>query len=532
MRGRARSGADRERAPWLDLQLRLVDEETGDTIARFGGKWDREARAYTGLAEKSRTISLHPGQIDAAYWFCDWLDAWLRGEPPPGGRKIFDLIFSGGRRGGKSAEMFTLGVAFALAVPGVIVCVVTPSDAFYAEPIKYLETIMPPEWYTSLGAPHWTYYLANGSQIVIRSGQTAKRQKQGQIDLYLINEGQAVPTQSYTTLSAGVVDSGGLIITAANPPDVGDPGEWVTDVVVGAERGDLVHAKHFHFDPLDNPHIDQEALAALAAKMDPHTFDVQVRGMFLNRPDTVLHTWSRADNEKTMPQLGDCTRQFTKQFEGREYSEIISVDVQNFPWIAGVRMRAFRNPLAPDDMSQAFLWGVGESFLGFGDEIDTARDFKKQGVNPRDVLTIMDASCDWQQAERDNEKQRSEFRGKGSMDMFRAEGFLHVVPPDTRMKSNPDIIDRVRAALARIGSKAGTRYVFLDPAKCPRTVESIRKWKSGPSGIPARRSKHAHGGDALTYAIWRFFPRRTEKNKVDIEAIKRFGGSSRMKGFR
>lgn len=513
------------------MQLDLVDEETGELLGRFGGTWQREFKTYLpDDAPTSRVIKLHPGQIDAALWFVEWLRHYVEGTVPPDG-KVFDVMLAGGRRAGKSAFMFTAGVCFALAVPGVTVCIVTPSDAFYAEPIAYLESIMPKSWYTSLGSPHWTYYLANGSQIVIRSGQTARRQKQGKVDLYLINEGQAVPTQSYTTLSAGVVDSGGLIITAANPPDVGDPGEWVTDVAIGAQRGDLPFARYYFFDPLLNPHIDQDALAALAHKMDEHTFNVQVRGMFLNRPDTVLHTWNRKENEQPVPALGDCTEAFTKHYEGVPSRDMISVDVQQYPWIAGIRLRAFRNPLTPDDLSTAYLWGVGESFLDHGDEIEVAKDFKAQGVPPRDTLAIMDASCDWQQAERDQEKQRPEFKGRGSMDMFRAEGFRHVVPPDRNMKGNPDIKDRCRAANARIGTKAGLRYVFVDPRKCPRTVESIRKWKTMPSGEPARRSKHAHGGDALTYAIWRFFPRRTDKTSVDIQSIRRFGGHTRLKGF-
>lgn len=499
-------------------------------IGTFGGRWDRELKDYVGDAPMSRVVRLHPGQLDGADWFCEWLRGYLRGDTPSS-EKVFDVVFAGGRRAGKSALMFTLGVAFALAVPGSTVCVVTPSDAFYSEPIAYLESIMPEGWYVSLGAPHWSYFLANGSQIVIRSGQTAKRQKQGKVDLYLINEGQAVPTQSYTTLSAGVVDSGGLIITAANPPDIGDPGDWVTDVAIGADRGDLIHARYFFFDPLLNPHVDQDALRALADKMDQHTFDVQVRGMFLNRPDTVLHAWSRKDNEQPMPALGDCTEAFVAHFEGRPLREIIGVDPQKFPWVAGLGFRAFRNPLAPDSMDHAFLWCIRESFIEKGDEVDCARDFKAQGVEPSSSLVVMDASGEWQQGERTKEKQRPSYRGKGSFDMFRGEGFTNIVKPDPDMEGNPDVADRVRGANARIGTKAGQRFVFVDPKRCPKMVESIKHWRTRPSGMPSRSSKHAHGGDVLTYVVWRFFPRRVEKNKVDVQTIKRFAGRDRMRGF-
>ena len=74
--------------------------------------------------------------------------------------------------------------------------------------------------------------------------------------------------------------------------------------------------------------------------------------------------------------------------------------------------------------------------------------------------------------------------------------------------------------------------MFLDPKLCPRSIESIRKWKTRPNGMPSRSAKWAHAGDAITYAVWRFFPRRGETNKVEtIPMQKRFEGRDRLKGF-
>lgn len=476
-------------------------------------------------------MRLHPGQLEAAEWFDEWLDGHLSGNVPKAER-VFDCAFTGGRRGGKSALAFTLGVAYALACPGSIVWVVAPSDAYYGEPMEYLESIMPTEWYSSLGWPHWTYFLPNGSTIVLRSGHTPRRLKQGRCDFAVINEGQAVPTQSYDTLSASIVDGGGLVLTAANPPDIGDPGEWVADLVGGVESGALNHAVHFFFDPLNNPHIDQTALAALAEKYDEHTFNVQVRGMYLLPPDSVLHAWDRRANEMPAPELPglDITRAFTKHYEGTAYDDIVGVDVQNFPWIAAVRTRVYENPKARGDLERSLLWGVGEVFVEQGDEVECAQQLKEAGCHPDRTLIIADASCDWQQQQRDETKQRPNYKGKGSMDMFRGEGFRHVVPPDPDMRDNPAIADRVRAANARIGPKHGPRLVFVDAARCPKTVTSIRKWRA-KNGRPSRNSKHAHAGDAFTYIIWRFFPRRTDRGTVDVQAIKRFAGVGRMKGF-
>jgi hypothetical protein len=517
-------------ADCLELQLDLRDEETGELLLRFGGLWNTRFREYVGDARRSHVINLHAGQRESALWFQRWMSGHFLGDAP---ERIFDACCYGGRRGGKTAFAMSCAVGYALACPGSIVWIVTPSDAYYNEPIDYLESIMPRGWYTMLGWPHWTFFLANGSTIIMRSGHTPRRLKQGRCDFVVINEGQAVPCQSYDTLSASIVDVGGLIMTAANPPDVGDPGTWVADLVAGADNGERQHARAFFFDPLNNPHIDHAALEALAEKYDEHTFNVQVRGMMLLPPDSVLHSWDRRENEQPAPELpdADCTREFTRFHEGRPLDDIVGIDVQNFPWIAAVRCRVFRNPKHPQDLSKALLWGVGEAYVEQGDEVDCARILKADGCLYDRTLMITDASCEWQQQQREETKQRPQYRGKGSMDMFRGEGYRNVVPPDPDMNANPHIIDRIRAANARIGTKSRERYVFMDPRRCPKTTTSIRKWRTVKSGMPSRNSRFAHGGDAITYIIWRFFPRRAERANVEVQTIKRFAGRDRVKGF-
>lgn len=515
----------------VDLQLDFVDERDGSLIGRFGGRWDRSLNDYVGDAPVSRKMRLHPGQLAAARWFEGWIDSWLSGEIADEDR-CFDCVLSGGRRSGKSTFGFIAVVAFACAVPGSVVWVVTPSDAFFGEPIAYLRTIMPRGWYEDLGAPHWTFFLPNGSTIVLRSGHTPRRLKQGRCDLAFINEGQAVPTASYKTLSASIIDGGGLVLTAANPPDIGDPGEWVSDLVAGVESGELHFAEHFFFDPEVNPHIDQVALRAIREKMDPHTYDVQIRGKFLSPPDSVLHAWDRLTNEAPVPDIGrDITAAFTKHHEGRAFDDVVGVDVQNFPWIAAVRCRLYEDPAAPG-IEDALLWVVGEAYVEKGDEVDCARELKELGCQPKRTLLITDASCRWQQQQRDSELQRPKYRGRGSMAIFEGEGYDHVVPPDVDMDANPHIVDRVRASNARIGAQSGARRVFADPRRAKLTCRSIRGWRrSKTTGQPSRHSIHAHGGDAITYVIWRFFPRRFVKDTVDVQAIKRFAGKQRLKGF-
>lgn len=521
-----------------DLQLEIVDETTGELLLAVGGRWDRLAADgrgdYVSDADSARVISMHVGQIDAVTFFAWWLDRHLLGDVSPEDM-VFDIIASGGRRGGKTAFSMTVAVAYAVACPGSIVWIVCPSEeSGFNEPTDYLNSIMPASWYYHLGDPAFIWVLANGSTIQLKSGHTPGLLKQGRADFIVINEGQRIPPQSYDTLSASIVDIGGCIVTAANPPDVGDKGTWVAGLITETERGDRKYARHFFFDPRRNPHIVQAALAALAEKYDEHTFNIQVLGMVLLPPDSVLHAWDRRSNEEPAPDPSlDCTREFTLYHEGRSYDDIVGVDVQNFPWIAAVRMRAYRNPKAPLDMSRARLWGVGEAFVAKGDEVDTCKILRNELLlDPERTLVIMDASCRWQQQKRNENDQRTNYRGKGSMDMFIGEGFRHVVPPDRESDANPNILERVRAANARIGNKAGDRLALVDPRRCPQTAKSIRHWRrSKTTGMPSRTSQHAHGGDAITYILWRFFPRRLEHERIDVQTIKRFAGRDRVKGF-
>ena len=530
---RSKQGAAAAR--FVDMRLELLAPDCA-VVSRFGGRWDRLAKQHVDGIETARVVTLHEGQLEAAQWFDGWIGHHLAGDNEPK-EKVYDCLLAGGRRGGKTAFALLAAIGYALTVAGALVWIVCPSDAFYGEPTDYLESIMPRDWYHAIGMPHPRWFLANGSEIALLSGHTPRNLKLGKADFVVIQEGQAVPTPSYTKLSGSVIDTSGLILSTANPPDLGDPGEWVTALATAAQQGTNPHARYFFFDPERNPHIDVVALRALAQKMDQHTYDTQVRGMFLVAPDAVLSSWDQQANEVPAPQMGDCTREFTKFFEGREYDDIVGVDVQKFPWIAGVRFRAFRNPLAPTDMAGAFIWGVGEVFLEHGDELDFARElelstFRGQRCAPDRTLVVADASGDWQQQQRNEEWQRAQFRGKGSFDVLRGAGFVHVVPPDPDMRGNPDVIERCRAANARIrtavhGNEAPGRFVFLDPA-CKQTIASVRGWRAR-SGRPSRTQRAAHGGDAFTYVIWRFFPRR--ETKRDIEITTKFGGR-RFEGYR
>lgn len=521
-------------ARYCDLQVDIVDERDNRLVARLGGRWDRKTKEYVGDAARSRVIRLHVGQLEFADWFCNkWLDAHLGGwddddEP------IYTALVAGGRRGGKTFLLTALSVAYAAAVPGAIVWIVLPSDVegYGEEIMNYVEQLMPREWYAQLGAPHWRYDLANGSVIRFLSGFSSGKLKKGTASLVFMNEAQQIGASSYNNVRASIADEGGLVIAAANPPDAGDKGTWVADIAAAAETKTKPNVRSFFIDPLQNPHIDYAALESLRDSMDEHEFDIQIRGMFLLPRNVVLHSWDRTKNERVRPELGDITERFTKRYEGRAYRHVVSIDVQKFPWMVATVAHAFANPDAPDNLDEALLWFDDEVFIENGDEVDIARALIERGYDPSTTLVVCDASGDYQQAERREQFQRPQYKGKGSWDMLRGEGFRHIVGPDPDMAKNPEIVERVRAANARIGTKSRKRFVFADPHRCPRLVQTIAQWRN-VNGMPSRRSQFAHAGDTMTYLIWRFFPRRKQTSgSFTMKVIKRrFDGGSRTKGF-
>jgi hypothetical protein len=444
---------------------------------------------------------------------------------------LCEIFLTGGRRSGKTVIMEGILNSYAVAMPGSIVWTVSPSENFLSEPKKVNDKILPASWYEYLGDPNYTYYFANGSEHVIRSGFTAGSLKQGDAAIIGVNEAQQVPADSYRNARGATIDAGGLTLVAANPPTAGDVGTWVLDAVTDIEADARPGAEHFFCDPLDNPHIPQVKFLALKSSMTQHDWDTQVRGKMLQMPDRVLYTWSRSINERAPPDYGKITHDFLTAHEGdrAQWNALIVVDVQSFPFIACGVFDIYRDPREPQNPKAGLLWLRDEVALSEGDEVDTCADLTRHGIDGRRALVIMDASCAWQQMQRDEMKQRPNFKGSGSMDMFRRCGFPHVVPPDRDMKGNPGIMERIRATNATIRPADDVRGLYIDPAKCPTAVQSARKWRM-KHGKPSRTSKAAHFGDVFGYAVWRFFPRRGVPSKLIDELLPRTEVLKRERG--
>lgn len=535
----------RQNERFLDLQIDWVRYKSGTHVARFGGRWDRDEKCWAGDAPRSRVIEIHAAQIEAVQRFDAWLVDHLQGgstELDPRIREaielnldfdaelgallgLSELFLTGGRRSGKTVIMEGLLTSYAVAVENSIVWTVTPSEAFHEEPKAVLESLMPRAWYEYNGDPMYTFWLANGSEHVLRTGHKPGSLKKGKAAIVGLNEAQQISAESYRNARGATVDAGGFALVAANPPVLGDIGTWVLDAVTQIEGDARAAAEHFFLDPLDNPHVDQRKLLALKSSMTLHDWETQIRGKMLQLPDRVLYTWDRGVNERAAPDFGRITREFLEAHEGdrAKWDRLVIVDVQSYPFVACGVGDVYRDPRAPTDMRQGLLWLTDEVALHQADEVDACAELKRKGLVGERTLVIMDASCRWQQMMRDPLKQRPEYKGKGSMYMFQQNGFPHVVAPDREMNGNPDVLERIRATNATIRPADDVRGLYIDPRKCPNAIESARKWRM-VKGKPSRNSTKAHFGDVLGYFVWRFFPRRGNAGKLLSEGMQRDHG--------
>lgn len=554
-------------ARYVDLGLVVKDGDgithgTGEVLLDVGGKWDRREKKYVGEAELVRPIEVHPGQTEACRFFAEWLDRYKRGEHLPDDERIYSVILSGGQRSGKSwLGVCTFAAAFALANPGSYVWIVCPTGDDFEEVEDMLEATLPASWYTHQKTRN-RFAFHNGARIVLRSAHRPESLKKGRCDLPIMNEAQQMQEKAFAICRARIADSGGMVVGCANPPDK-PIGEWVGDWVAEADSGTR-QAKHFWFNPFDNPHIDHAPLLALKHELDPRTYDAEVLGKFLSIGDAVFYNWDRLVNETTIEkltatlrkhpdvsddyELRDITREVTRVYEGRAYERVLGVDVQRRP-MASVEYRFFENPLAPlpnkrepraGDWSRWCLSVIVNEVILEGDEADLALAWDEAGWDPDATLIICDASAKWQFGERDPikvQKLREQVKGRGSWAVFRSLGWSHLRNPDRDMEANPDIIERVRAATARVATKVagpfGRHFLFV-LSHCKQTSKAVRSWPT-LHGKPSRSSSHAHVGDSVTYVMHRIFTRRRLGNETPVDQrvkiIPRFKRRRQMKNW-
>lgn len=487
----------------LAISVRVADVERGaggrprwktdgeEELVRLGGRWDRRRKRWApGRTTRTLVLRFHRGQEAAARWFVDWLRRFVRNDWN-NYRRAWSILLIGGRRSGKTHLACAALVLFATLNPRSLIWAISPTLETGDELDSNLRELLPRGWYVRRQAKtgrSTTYTLANGSRILLKSAVKPQRLKAGRVDLALLNEAQELSQLAYVKLRAPIADRGGLVMMTANPPDT-PAGRWVEEHYHAARAGQI-DSEVFELDPLRNPWINYEALASIGKEIDEKTYQRDVLGLFPPIGDVVFHAWSDRDSIREVPaDLVDVTREFTKTALGREFDQVVGVDLQATPHMAAGVIKFYR------DGEDVIPWVVGEAVVEEADEDDLIDEIEDQGLDPEKTAVVMDASAWWQDG--------AHSRGRTSDRIFRARGWRHLYKPQKDSDRNPDIVERVRCTNARLKNSEQRRRMFSRPT-CVRINKAMRNWENR-NGAPYRRSEYAHLCDAVSYVIYRFF---------------------------
>jgi len=491
---RSRSGS---RFVPMAMEMRL--EATDEVLLSVGGTWDRRCKDWTGTPGKVRVLRVHPGQEAAARWFVDWFQGYAGGQA----MSVYTAAHIGGRRSGKTELALYEACLFAVGLAFSTVAVVAPTvDEGTGQLIRGLQRILPADWYTPRAEPP-SFLLRNGSQILILSAQ--QRLKRGRLDFVVADEAQSMPKRAYIQLRGSTADTGGLVVLAANPPDEAE-GWWLAELVEETDAQRRAETKVFWLHSRQNPHIDYASLLALRSETDDASWRREVLGELVRPGDLVCYGWSTQLNVLPPPSLegrlvGEVTRKVTERAFGRQggYGAVVGCDFQLQPMV-GVVARFF---VDPDDPQGELLWITDEVLLDQADEHGLLDALEAKGLSPEDTVVIADASGAWQDAERT--------KGRASFDILRSRGWRHLFTPDRAQKKNPPILERALALNARIRAADGRRRLFSTPENVG-VNRALAGWPM-TNGAPSRISRFAHACDAVSYIVWRFYPRRQAQSE-------------------
>ncbi len=497
---------------YVDLAVEFVLERTPDVIDSepilvLGGVWDLRLKEWTDREHRTALqVRVHPGQFDTVLFFKEWITAYMAGEELPD--PIYAALLLGGSRSGKTWIGVRLFVAFVIAVPMCRAWAVQEVEIERADELQTeLEELLPEEWFTKSGN-HYT--SIHGSRITIRSAKYPHKLKRGRCDIAFLNEGQNVPELAHSFLRMRTSDTSGIVLTAANPPNDNPDGQWVADFAEECLAGRRPNARYFHYDPNDNPHINQAQLEALKSETDPRTYEIEVLGKILPPSNAVMHAFSVLENVDAMPELpgSDITEAFIRRAGlGAKCLDFVGLDFQRSPHMAAVVGRAHRNP---DDDRRPLIYWHDEIIIDLGDESDLSDGMFELGLDPQTTVLIGDASGDWQDADRT--------KGGTSFETLKVCGWKRIHRPQKKLKINPPVHERTKYDNRLFHSQDGQHIVRIDP-RCRHLITACKEWRR-KNGIPNKRSEHAHIAEAMSYGNWRLKPLRILKQKIGYKRLK------------
>jgi hypothetical protein len=520
-----RSSIDR----FIDLRMEVYApdpddyRQPGELLLAVGGRWDRKTRQYVGEASTCVRVIVSPAQEECSRALAAWLpkhlevrrrrnDGALADEaladvwgPDP----ITSFLLAGGRRSGKSHGLSWFGSAFALAVPGARIVLVSPKLDDTTELRDLIEL--------SFTATAWResktdlIEFVNGSRIEFLTA-AARNLKIGPCDMVGQNEAQMQSATSHEELAGNLIDSSGLLIATANPPKH-ELGTWVTAWFEEATSGQRPWGPAFRLDPRKNPHVPRSLFMQMRQRMTPRKYRREYLGDFtVPLSDVVFEQYDDGINRLMYrpPGWEDVTKEIAERYYDRAARWLVGADFDKKAGSSWVGARFYR--MDPDDALEQAVMFIERCGTRYVDESAMARALHAERdpygypvFTSEGTIIVGDASGAYQNTQRDQDV-------SPSFGFLIAEGW-EVIKPDPNMQRNPRRWDRFDVAnqLLRDSDTQRPRVYVLHNA-----VDVVKSLRTFPArnGQPVKYHETAHVADCWTYLAWRRWGRDSSLSQL------------------
>lgn len=520
----------------------VVCTPDGEELYRVGGKWDRLANGgkggYVGDAQTGRVVRLKWSQVKAGRWFARWLDDRRAGK-----HRDHVLMLGGPRRGGKTFGSIIFIWSLCLEIPGAITWVVSPTIELRGEIDRQFTGEpgggwpgLPAEWYEYRATPQFTYTFPNGSFCRNLSGAIPSRMKRGKSHGFLINEAQEQTDAVATYAVPSVIDTGGLGMFAANPPDK-PRGQWINgfrEKLKGTdeEGRDLIgeiEGSYFWVDPALNDSIDQGLRGAVAVTLNainPDSAKRDAAGLWLPVGDIAYPKWLARNVDKggmigpPPDTLRDITNEVLRRCginglrTGHGWRYVVGADFQDTSYcMVATIWRVFERPADKLPM----YWMIDEAAIegdetALGDEVLDLDGYDDDGYTLENAVWIPDATGEMQDGK--HSKRNTSF-GKLHKDGWRVHAPTIKVTADAKNAVNPRIYRR----LAMMYKLMDEGRLFVAP-RCKLAIEAFSKCPLhvGRYGGKVPYGKHSHITDSAGYPLWKMEPEEKKKKSAGASA--------------
>lgn len=547
-----------------------------------GGVWDRRRRAFregsppsvlreqdvAALSDEERgalglahVLIVNDSQVEYVEAFAAWLYAFRNDLPRP---TALDVL-AGRRRGGKTYIMIACVLAAALASPVAwrqgkarefVGWIVVASYPEQREVHEDMQGVLAPEegaaldartWVRRRPMPHNCYVLPTGATIYLKSANNPESLKQGRVDVIGLNELQKMDGDAVVHAAGNAIDLGGLVLGSSNAPRKAKAAymldllaAWTEGRTIDPEDGQPV-VRWYWVDPEKNPHVNRPArrkYKILAGLINPKLAAADADNEWNQISDVVMPKWNAKLILESVPSIWDnCTGEVIQAMRLREYlrppgtyTSFGGLDFNKYPWMAAVRLRAYRDPTRCGALCLVIEQELRNDPQG--DKGRTEKEFiidlHRAGWDPAEVLFIGDPSGQWQSSE--HRKKGGVKQGHSSFDFFRTPTEYHddergavVVQPwdvfapttwkakDSKHYAHPRIVESVDDCNELMRS-----FRLFVLASCPHVIEAFKKCERGKNAGPF--GDYAHIVDAVRYPIHRAL------NAMDPKKPRRTGG--------